>query len=226
MLQAGAAPISNMPGCAPLWGRRFCPSTEPLASLGGALNGIRLDGRHVSNLFFSGPGAGPAVTAATLLDDAIQAASFERRLHRTAAIFASTGLSIVARDVLVPARDVPRRAAGRQRRWPAWYRPAGLPVERVADHATANSRWLLIGPQGRRASTPRSSSSQPPIASTRRRSEGSDHAFSRSRAECSLPGALIARRIEHAADLMDDRAGAIDAQSRPEAHCDRCLIGV
>ena len=27
---------------------------------------------------------------------------------------------------------------------------SGLPVERVADHATANSRWLLIGPQGRR----------------------------------------------------------------------------
>jgi hypothetical protein len=27
---------------------------------------------------------------------------------------------------------------------------AGLPVERVADHAGANSRWLLIGPQGRR----------------------------------------------------------------------------
>ena len=56
-------------------------STEPLASLGGALNGIRLDGRHVSNLFFSGPGAGPDVTAATLLDDAIQAAAFERQVY-------------------------------------------------------------------------------------------------------------------------------------------------
>src|SRR4030095_12001777 len=56
-------------------GPAFLPATEPLASLGGALNGIRLDGRHVGNLFFSGPGAGPDVTAATLLDDAIQAAS-------------------------------------------------------------------------------------------------------------------------------------------------------
>ena len=54
-------------------GPAFLPATEPLASLGGALNGIRLDGRHVSNLFFSGPGAGPDVTAATLLDDAVQA---------------------------------------------------------------------------------------------------------------------------------------------------------
>ena len=55
-------------------GPAFLSSTEPLASLGGALNGIRLDGRYVGNLFFSGPGAGPDVTAATLLDDVIQAA--------------------------------------------------------------------------------------------------------------------------------------------------------
>src|SRR4029434_6336721 len=26
----------------------------------------------------------------------------------------------------------------------------GLPVERVADHATSHSRWLFIGPQSRR----------------------------------------------------------------------------
>ena len=44
-------------------GPAFLPVTEPLASLGGALNGIRLDGRHVSNLFFSGPGAGPETRA-------------------------------------------------------------------------------------------------------------------------------------------------------------------
>src|SRR6185503_9048883 len=50
----------------------FLPATEPLASISGELNGIRLDGRHVQNLFFSGPGAGPDVTAVTLLDDAIQ----------------------------------------------------------------------------------------------------------------------------------------------------------
>src|SRR5688572_18166634 len=56
----------------------FVPATDSLASLGGALNGIRLDGLHVSNLFFSGPGAGPDVTAATLLDDAIEAASTSR----------------------------------------------------------------------------------------------------------------------------------------------------
>ena len=27
---------------------------------------------------------------------------------------------------------------------------AGFPVERVLDHASTDSRWILIGPQGRR----------------------------------------------------------------------------
>ena len=46
---------------------------HPLSSLHGALSGIQLRGAFVSDLFFSGPGAGPAITAATLLDDAVEA---------------------------------------------------------------------------------------------------------------------------------------------------------
>ncbi len=131
-------------------GPAFLPSTEPLASLGGALNGIRLDGRHVSNLFFSGPGAGPAVTAATLLDDAIQAASFERQVYErpqgtARPVFPSSPatawfLRVTFPGVLPPATAVATLVAA-----------AGLPVERVADHASPHSRWLCIGPQGRRA---------------------------------------------------------------------------
>ena len=64
-------------------GPAFLPASQPLASLGGALNGIRLDGRHVSNLYFSGPGAGPDVTAATLMDDVVQAVSVERKRQPT-----------------------------------------------------------------------------------------------------------------------------------------------
>ena len=128
----------------------FLAATEPLASLGGALNGIRLDGRHVSNLFFSGPGAGPDVTAATLLDDAVQAASVEKRIHQRPARLVEAGVSGIAGHVVVPARDVSRRVAGRRRGRRVWSPSAGLPVERVADHATRNSRWLFIGPQGRR----------------------------------------------------------------------------
>jgi len=130
-------------------GPAFLPSTEPLASLGGALNGIRLDGRHVTNLFFSGPGAGPGVTAATLLDDAVQAASYERKIYERPQgslrpVFPSSPatpwlLRVTFPGVLPASSAVASIVAA-----------AGLPVERVADHAGANSRWLLIGPQGRR----------------------------------------------------------------------------
>jgi homoserine dehydrogenase len=58
-------------------------SNHPLASLAGTLSGIQLSGRFVSDLFFSGPGAGPDVTAATILDDAIEAVSSVRRVPRT-----------------------------------------------------------------------------------------------------------------------------------------------
>lgn len=131
-------------------GSAFLPSTEPLASLGGALNGIRLDGRHVSNLFFSGPGAGPAVTAATLLDDAIQAASFERQVHErpqgsARPVFPSSPatpwfLRVTFPGVLPPGAAVANLVTS-----------AGVPVERVADYASDTSRWLFIGPQSRRS---------------------------------------------------------------------------
>ena len=93
----------------------FLPSTEPLASLGGALNGIRLDGRHVSNLFFSGPGAGPDVTAATLLDDAVQAASYRAENTRAAGAFVTAGLPVVASHGVVSPGHVSGRAAWRRR---------------------------------------------------------------------------------------------------------------
>jgi homoserine dehydrogenase len=145
----------------------FLAATEPLASLGGALNGIRLDGRHVSNLFFSGPGTGPDVTAATLLDDAIQAFdgavrlkadphkskgnhesvmdgdSVSRRLERRTVFptppATSWFLRVKCPAVLPPATAIAGVVAG-----------AGLPVERVADHASENTRWVFVGPQSRR----------------------------------------------------------------------------
>jgi homoserine dehydrogenase len=130
-------------------GPAFLPVTQPLASLGGALNGIRLDGRHVKDLFFSGPGAGPDVTAATLLDDVVQAAASERTRHdRPAAssqpVFpASPATSWFLRVTCPGVLPSPSAVA-------SLVTAAGLPVERVADYATADSRWLFIGPQGRR----------------------------------------------------------------------------
>ncbi len=133
----------------------FLPSTEPLASLGGPLNGIRLDGRHITNLFFSGPGAGPGVTAATLLDDAVQAASYERRIPSFARasegrhanqppVFPASPVTSWFLRVTVPG-VLPSAGAVA-----AIVAAAGLPVDRVADHASANSRWFFIGPQARR----------------------------------------------------------------------------
>jgi len=129
-------------------GPAFLPSTEPLASLGGALNGIRLDGRHVTNLFLSGPGAGPGVTAATLLDDAVQATNerkiYERPRGSLRPVFPSSPatpwfLRVTFPGVLPASSGVASIVAA-----------TGLPVERVADHAGTNSRWLFVGPQGRR----------------------------------------------------------------------------
>jgi homoserine dehydrogenase len=130
-------------------GPAFLPASEPLASLGGALNGIRLDGRHVGNLYFSGPGAGPDVTAATLLDDAIQAASYERRVIQrpegsSRPVFPSAPatpwlLRLTFRGVVPAAGAIAPLVAA-----------VGLPVENVTDYASAHSRWVLIGPQGRR----------------------------------------------------------------------------
>lgn len=54
---------------APAW----LPSTHPLATLAGRDNGVLIEGRHVDRQFFAGAGAGPDVTAATLLDDAVEA---------------------------------------------------------------------------------------------------------------------------------------------------------
>ena len=55
--------------------RRSCPRSHPLASLRRAVSGIQLTGTFVSDLFFSGPGAGPDITAATILDDVVEAVS-------------------------------------------------------------------------------------------------------------------------------------------------------
>ena len=65
-------------------GPAIVPLRHPLAALTGTLSGIQLSGRFVSDLFFSGPGAGPDITAATILDDAIEAVSTAPKAPRVA----------------------------------------------------------------------------------------------------------------------------------------------
>jgi homoserine dehydrogenase len=130
-------------------GPSYIDSTEPLASLGGALNGIRLDGRHVSNLFFSGPGAGPDITAATLLDDVVQAVSLDKRRWSR---IPPTPAAVFAASPATPwfVRATFRGVVPAQRALAGVAASAGLRVERVCDYASDTSRWLLVGPQGRR----------------------------------------------------------------------------
>lgn len=54
-------------------GPRELEASHPLAAIRGRDNGILIESRNSGRLFFAGPGAGPDVTAATLLDDAIEA---------------------------------------------------------------------------------------------------------------------------------------------------------
>ena len=66
-------------------GPAWVPASHPLASVTGRENAIVIDSRHSGRLIFAGPGAGPDITAATLLDDAIEAATDGREGRRPSA---------------------------------------------------------------------------------------------------------------------------------------------
>jgi homoserine dehydrogenase len=59
-------------------GPAFVPTTHRLASVAGVENAIAL-GNDVGDVFYSGPGAGPAPTSSTILDDVIEAAATKDR---------------------------------------------------------------------------------------------------------------------------------------------------
>jgi homoserine dehydrogenase len=132
-------------------GPAFVLKTEPLAAIGGALNGIRLDGKHVSNLFFSGPGAGPEVTAATLLDDAVEANQSAKGANGANGADRAKGAQGAkgATDVDAPVTSwfvrlifpgvVPSNLALQ-----SLLLAAGLELEQIVDHSVSNSRWLTL----------------------------------------------------------------------------------
>jgi homoserine dehydrogenase len=119
-------------------------SNHPLGALSGTLTGIHLSGRFISDLFFSGPGAGPDVTAATLLDDVVEAVSsipvrprISRRASAPAAITApATAWFVRARFPGV----TPDAAAVRN-----IFIGCGADVRHVTE-AVGNTRWLRVAP--------------------------------------------------------------------------------
>ena len=54
-------------------GPAFIEGTNQLCPVDGVQNGVLLTTPLADSLFFSGPGAGPSVTAATVLDDVVEA---------------------------------------------------------------------------------------------------------------------------------------------------------
>ena len=124
-------------------GPALVPLDHPLASLGGTLSGIQFSGRFVSDLFFSGPGAGPDVSAATIVDDAVEAVSSGPTLPR-APRRATTTVRLKAPETgwfvratfpgVVPDRTSTERL----------FATHGLRVEAVTEAAEA-TRWLRLG---------------------------------------------------------------------------------
>lgn len=60
-------------------GPAYLRSDDPLASVEGEQNGLRIYGRLIGELLHVGPGAGPDITAAAILDDVLEIASEGRR---------------------------------------------------------------------------------------------------------------------------------------------------
>jgi homoserine dehydrogenase len=126
----------------------FVPANHPLAALGGSLSGIQLSGRFVQNLFFSGPGAGPEVTAATVLDDAVEAVMSAPRAPRSVTHVprAVTLAAPPATGWFVRARFpgfVPDAAAATQ-----VFASQYLTVTHVTE-AIGDTRWLQLGAASR-----------------------------------------------------------------------------
>lgn len=128
-------------------GPTWVPSHSPLAALSDTLNGIELHGRYVRNLFFSGPSAGPQSTAATLLDDVVQALRAGQAGGRRAnapgrASWVTAPLTPwfirVEFPGVVPTVHVVEEVLGR----------TGIAIEHVTG-AIENMRYVLAGPANR-----------------------------------------------------------------------------
>jgi homoserine dehydrogenase len=127
-------------------GPAWVPRTHPLASLSGPTNGMRLCDGAGTALCFTGPGAGPRVTAITVLDDVIEA---------TRGGWAPSPATGRAR-VSAPATRWLVRARGREPRpdvtsFGDRLASCGVGIERVSvgDACGRGTAWLLTHPCSR-----------------------------------------------------------------------------
>jgi homoserine dehydrogenase len=79
---------------------RSLGASEPLARVGGALNGIRVEAQAAGDLFFQGAGAGPEAAASAVIADLVRAA-------RDAPALAAAALAELADSAFSPVRPLP-----------------------------------------------------------------------------------------------------------------------
>ena len=148
-VQHGVAHAAVTPsGVSAFIGPAWVPARHPLAALSGTLAGIQLSGRFISDLYFSGPGAGPDITAATVLDDAVEAISSAPKVPRPAGkgVRAAATASAPATEWLVRAKFpgfVPDAAAVTQ-----VFSGVHFNVLHVSD-AVGDTRWVRLAPATR-----------------------------------------------------------------------------
>ena len=122
-------------------GPAFVSQRHPLASLSGTLSGIQFAGRYISDLFFSGPGAGPEITAATILDDVAEAVMLVPAHRPVRRVSTPVTLAPAATEWFVRARFpglVPDTEAVSQS-----FAAAGASVREVSA-TIGDARWLRL----------------------------------------------------------------------------------
>jgi homoserine dehydrogenase len=125
------------PGVAAFSGPAFVPFENPLARLTHTTNGLCLQDVAGGHLSFTGPGAGPDVTAVTVLDDVIDAATSRRTLNTGIASLTAVAspatpwlLRLTHAGTLPPSGDIPAILAG-----------AGVLAARTSIRTADNGRW-------------------------------------------------------------------------------------
>ena len=125
-------------------GPAFVHSSHPLARVNGVQNAVLLRNRTRGDVFFAGPGAGPVVTAATLLDDVTEVTAPRNSVGDAGAVAiwrpAAPRSPATAWFVRLSGQDLPEATAIADllSAYGVWLRRTSEPVRQDSQHV-----WLL-----------------------------------------------------------------------------------
>ena len=152
--QAAAFGGTIRPAVAAAWGNDrltafvgpvFVDAAHPLARIDGVQNAIALETQWSGDLLFSGPGAGPAVTAATILDDVLEA----QRFAESAAAPAVERSGCDAPETGWFVRLASCSAAAGENEAATLFASLGVRVRRISSFDAERQQWLLTTPCSR-----------------------------------------------------------------------------